>query len=46
MDDARSHIEVKNAGKILDGERCVIRYLDAVKESAGVRDGSLHSSKK
>jgi uncharacterized protein (TIGR00369 family) len=27
MEDARSHIEVKNAEQILKDERCVIRYL-------------------
>ena len=27
MDDARSHIEVKNALEILKGERCILRYI-------------------
>ncbi|MEX2235542.1 MAG: acyl-CoA thioesterase [Cyclobacteriaceae bacterium] len=27
MDDARSHIEVKNAGRILKDERCIIQYV-------------------
>lgn len=28
MDDAKSHIEVNNAGHILKGERCIIQYED------------------
>ena len=31
MDDARSHIEVKNAETILKEERCIIRYQEALK---------------
>lgn len=34
MDDARSHIEVKNADRILKDERCVIQYETSVKGSA------------
>lgn len=30
MDDARSHIEVKSAGRILRSERCIIQYKEAV----------------
>lgn len=30
MDDARSHIEVKNADHILKGERCIIRYQEVL----------------
>jgi hypothetical protein len=31
MDDARSHIEVKNAETILKDERCIIQYQEALK---------------
>ena len=31
MDDARSHIEVQNAGEILHGERCIIEYTKPAK---------------
>jgi uncharacterized protein (TIGR00369 family) len=34
MDDARSHIEVKNAERILKGERCTIEYDASAKEAA------------
>ena len=37
MDDARSHIEVNNADRILKGERCIIRFQDATKESATIK---------
>jgi uncharacterized protein (TIGR00369 family) len=33
MDDARSHIEVKNAERILKGERCIIQYDTSEKRS-------------
>lgn len=33
MDDARSHIEVKNAERILKGERCIIQYDTPEKRS-------------
>ena len=34
MDDARSHIEVKNAAQVLKTERCIIRYRDVSSETA------------
>jgi uncharacterized protein (TIGR00369 family) len=34
MDDARSHIEVKNAHQILKGERCIIQYVPIVAKSS------------
>jgi hypothetical protein len=34
MDDARSHIEVKNAERILKGERCIVEYDASAKKPA------------
>jgi uncharacterized protein (TIGR00369 family) len=36
MDDARSHIEVENAGQILKNERCIIQYAPSSPHNSGV----------
>jgi len=36
MDDARSHIEVRNAERILKGERCIIQYVTSPADTSAV----------
>jgi uncharacterized protein (TIGR00369 family) len=36
MDDARSHIEVRNAEHILKGERCIIHYVTSPADTSAV----------